>query len=180
MIIAQEKRKTNIVEYILYMWQVEDMLRSCSFDPEKIDQLLVNQFQVDDVKRSVISGWYKNLAAAMEMEQVLEKGHLQSLINQVNDLYGFHLKLLQAPNDPEYIRLFQTNIAAINEFRSKSGAENVNDVEACLNALYGYLFLKLKKTEVTDETRKTIGSFAGLLGHLSARYIQFENDEFEM
>lgn len=180
MIIAQEKRKTNIVEYILYMWQVEDMLRTCSFDPDKIEQLLVNQYQVDDVKRSVIAQWYTNLAAAMEMEHVLEKGHLQSLINQVNDLYGFHLKLLRSQKDQEYTRLFQMNLDAVNNFINKSGVQYSNDIEACLNALYGYVYLKLKKSEISDSTQKTIAGFAGLLGHLSARYIQFENDEFEL
>lgn len=180
MIIAQEKRKTNIVEYILYMWQVEDMLRSCSFDPDKIETLLVNQFQVDDVKRSVIAQWYQNLAAAMEMENVREKGHLQSLINQVNDLNGFHLKLLLTQKDPEYVRLYQLNQEAVNDFMSKSGVQYANDIEACLNALYGYLFLKLKKTEISEITKQTVAGFAGLLGRLSARYIQFENDEFEL
>lgn len=29
MLIAREKRKSNVAEYILYMWQVEDMLRRC-------------------------------------------------------------------------------------------------------------------------------------------------------
>ncbi|MFY9150635.1 MAG: DUF4924 family protein [Prolixibacteraceae bacterium] len=179
MIIAQEKRKTNVVEYILYMWQVEDMLRSCSFDPEKIDQLLVNQFQVDDVKRAEIAQWYKNLAAAMEMEHVLEKGHLQSLVNQVNDLNSFHLKLVLSQKDSEYIRLYQLNLEAVNDFISKSGVQFANDIEACLNALYGYLFLKLKKSEISESTKQTVAGFASLLGHLSARYIQFENDEFE-
>ena len=28
MLIAREKKKTNIAEYILYMWQVEAMLRA--------------------------------------------------------------------------------------------------------------------------------------------------------
>ena len=27
MLIAREKRKSNVAEYILYMWQVEDLLR---------------------------------------------------------------------------------------------------------------------------------------------------------
>lgn len=178
MLIAQEKRETNIVEYILYMWQVEDLLRSCSFDSDKIDQLLVSQFQVDDVKRTVIAQWYNNLATAMEMEHVQEKGHLQSLINQVNDLNQFHLKLLITHSDPKYISLYQANLESINEFKNKLGEQSINEVEACLNALYGYLFLKLKKSEISEITQKTVADFAGLMGHLSARYIQFENDEF--
>ena len=36
MIIASKKRKENIAEYILYMWQIEDMIRANDFDISKI------------------------------------------------------------------------------------------------------------------------------------------------
>jgi hypothetical protein len=39
--------------------------------------------------------------------------------------------------------------------------------------------LRLKNAEVTDTTKQTIAGFSQMLGHLSARYIQFENDDFE-
>ena len=45
MIIAQQKRKENIAEYLLYMWQVEDLLRACDLDDDRIDQLLVSRFK---------------------------------------------------------------------------------------------------------------------------------------
>ena len=32
MIIARRKRKENIAEYLLYMWQVEDLIRANNFD----------------------------------------------------------------------------------------------------------------------------------------------------
>ena len=44
MLIAQQKRHENIAEYLLYMWQVEDLLRACELDDERIDQLLVARF----------------------------------------------------------------------------------------------------------------------------------------
>ena len=36
MYIAQRKRKENIAEYILYLWQLEDLLRALQFSPEAI------------------------------------------------------------------------------------------------------------------------------------------------
>ena len=33
MYIAQSKRKENIAEYILYLWQLEDLLRALQFSP---------------------------------------------------------------------------------------------------------------------------------------------------
>jgi len=45
MIIAQEKKKTNLAEYILYMWQVEDIIRAYQFDITKIEENIIKQFQ---------------------------------------------------------------------------------------------------------------------------------------
>jgi hypothetical protein len=179
MLIARELRKTNIAEYILYMWQVEDLLRACLFNPEKINQQLVTRFKADENSSREIADWYNNLAVMIEKEHVQEKGHLQVITNLVNDLNEFHLKLTEVQNDQEYVRLYLSNQDAIIEFMEKSGNSLGNEVEACLNALYGVMILKLKNTEISDVTRKTMEGFGRLIGHLSARYIQFENDDFE-
>jgi len=180
MLIAQNLRKTNIAEYILYMWQVEDLLRVCSFDPEKIDQQLVKRYNADENTGKEIAAWYNNLTAMMEKEHVREKGHVQVIVNLVNDLNEFHLKMLEIQKDQEYVRLYQLNRDAISDFIQRSGMVVENEVEACLNALYGFMVLKLKKAEVSELTLKTMEGFGRMIGHLSARYIQFENDDFEL
>lgn len=177
MLIARELRKTNIAEYILYMWQTEDSLRACSFNPEMIENQLVNRFNVEGTAKKELIDWYTNLAVMMEKERVQEKGHLQVLVNLVNDLNEFHLKMLEVRNDPEYVRLYQLNADAINELRLNGGSNN--EVAVCLNALYGFMLLKLKSSEISPETNETVTNFARQIGHLSARYIQFENDDFE-
>lgn len=179
MLIAREKRKTNIAEYILYLWQVEDLLRACSFNPEKVEKQLAGRFNADEKSRIEISDWYKNLSAMMEMEHIQEKGHLQVLVNLVNDLNEFHLKMLETQGDQEYARLYGQNREAIAVFMQKSENQDINEVEACLNALYGFLLLKIKKAEISQQTVQTIEGFGRFIGHLSARYIQFENDDFE-
>jgi len=179
MLIAKELRKTNIAEYILYMWQIEDLLRACSFDAEKINQQLVARFKADENASKEIANWYNNLSVMMAKEHVQEKGHLQVIVNLVNDLNEFHLKMLEIQKDQEYIRLYQSNQDAIAEIFQRSGMEYKNEVEVCLNALYGFLLLKLKNAELTELTTKTMVDFGKLIGHLSARYIQFENDVFE-
>lgn len=179
MLVAQEKRKTNIAEYILYIWQVEDLLRACSFNPEKIELQLVRRFNADDDTRNEIAVWYNNLAVMMEKEHVREKGHVQVIVNLVNDLNEFHLLMLEVQKDQEYVRLYRSNRDAIGDFVQKSENAQVNEVEACLNALYGIVLLKLKNAEISDLTKSTVDGFARMIGHLSARYIQFENDDFE-
>jgi len=179
MLIARELRKTNIAEYILYMWQVEDLLRACSFDSEKIDQQLVRRYNADEVASKEITGWYNNLAVMMEKEHVQVKGHLQVIANLVNDLNEFHLKMLEVQTDHEYVRLNRKNQEAITEVMQKTATDGNNEVEACLNALYGFMILKLKSSEISSQTRQTIENLGHQIGHLSARYVQFENDEFE-
>ncbi len=179
MLIARELRKTNIAEYILYMWQIEDSLRACSFDPETIEKQLVARFNVDEVAIKEIAGWYNNLAVMMEKEHVQEKGHLQVIVNLINDLNEFHLKMLDVQTDQEYVRLYRQNREAIQEAMHKTAIDTENEVGACLNTLYGFMMLKLKSSEISPETHQTIERFAHQIGHLSARYIQFENDDFE-
>ncbi len=179
MLVAQEKRNTNIAEYILYMWQVEDLLRACLFDADLIQEKLVSRFSPDEKTGKVISAWYNNLANAMEKEHIRERGHLQVLANLVNDLNEFHLKLIETQTDGEYLRLYRINRDAIGEFVLKSGKSVENEVEACLNSLYGMILLKLKNAEISPLTQKTVGEFGRMIGHLSARYIQFENDDFD-
>lgn len=177
MLIARELRKINIAEYILYMWQVEDLLRVCAFDPEKIESQLVSRFKADEETSIELAAWYNNLAVMMEKEHIQDKGHLQVLINLINELNEFHLKLLEVQNDQEYIRLYRLNELAISDFMQKSEAEN--EIEACLNALYGIMVLKLRNVEISQSTLDSAKGFGQLIGHLSARYIQFENDDFE-
>ena len=179
MIIARELRKTNIAEYILYMWQIEDLLRACSFEPEKIEQQLVKRYNTDEATGKEIADWYHNLAVMMEKEHVQEKGHLQVVVNLINDLNEFHLRMLEVQNDQEYLRLYQENREAIVEAMEKTALDTDNEVGACLNTLYGYMMLKLKSSEISNQTLQTVESFAHQIGHLSARYIQFENDDFE-
>ena len=41
MIIARQKRKENIAEYLLYMWQVEDLIRANKFDMDSINRTVI-------------------------------------------------------------------------------------------------------------------------------------------
>lgn len=179
MIIAKEKRKTNISEYILYLWQVEDLIRALNFDLDQIGKTLVARFDVDEETRLEVYEWYKNLAAMMEKEQITRKGHLQFITNIINDLNSFHLQLLQSGKDPQYPMLFQMAKPVINEFKSKSLEKDVNDILASFQALYSIILLRLQKKEITTSTQTAVDHISKLMGHLSARYLQYEKGKFE-
>ena len=42
MLIARQKKQENIAEYLLYMWQLEDILRSYELDIDKVQQSLID------------------------------------------------------------------------------------------------------------------------------------------
>ena len=69
----QKKEKENIAEYLLYMWQVEDLIRANQFDIDSIRRTVIAQYdQPDDVKEE-IAGWYEELIEMMRSEGVKEK-----------------------------------------------------------------------------------------------------------
>lgn len=178
MLIAREKKKSNIAEYILYMWQVEDLLRAFQLNMELVDQHVVKGFQVDEATGKEIYDWYDNIVAIMKAEKVEKQGHIQALKNTVNELTELHFYLLHDVHDRRYHQIVTMAAGNLIEFRNKSGVGNeVSDVELALNALYGNLMLRLQKKEVNPETAAAMESFSKMIGYLAARYKQMEEEE---
>jgi len=59
--IAQQKRKENIAEYILYLWQLEDLLRALQFSPEAIYSTLVKPRKLDTQHEQILLAWYMDI-----------------------------------------------------------------------------------------------------------------------
>ena len=177
MLIAREKKKNNIAEYILYMWQLEDMLRALKLDMEQVDRYLVAGFQADERTSKEIHDWYDNLIAIMQKEKVEEKGHIQALKNTVDELTELHFFLLHQAHDGRYRQLVTQAAGNLVEFRRKAGVDDtVSDVELALNGLYGQLMLKLQKREIHPETVAAMESFSKMIAYLAARYKQREEE----
>ena len=67
--IAQQKRKENIAEYILYLWQIEDLLRALQFSPEAIYSTLVKPRQLDHAHEQMLLAWYLDIANLLVEEK---------------------------------------------------------------------------------------------------------------
>jgi len=178
MIAAQQKRKENIVEYILYIYQIEDFIRALQFNISNIEMQLVSQYQVDDKTRIEILDWYKNLVVMMEKEGIREKGHLQFLVNQINDLNEFHLKLMETEINKEYVHVFQSISGLITELNQKNKSVK-NDLQISIDAIYGFLLLKMQQKEITNETIEALKRLSSWLGLLSKLYKDFELEVFD-
>jgi hypothetical protein len=103
MLIAKEKRKENIAEYILYMWQVEDTIRACNFDIELIDNRIISQFSESTRIKNDIKEWYVDIILMMHEEGLKDSGHLKMLHTLVDEVNDLHLKLIHERKDPQYL-----------------------------------------------------------------------------
>ena len=172
MIIAQQKRKENIAEYILYMYQVEDMIRANKLDLDRIEQTLISKFEVDyEVKREMRE-WYKTLIAMMRDEKKEVSGHLNILINTAEQLNEMHHQILNQGVDLGYKESHKKAKTHIDALRKRSGYVKESDIQVALNGLYGLLILKLKKTPITEETSKAFDTIRELVAELSSRYME--------
>lgn len=172
MIIAEQKRKENIAEYILYMFQVEDMIRANNLDIDSIDNTLISKFEVPYEMKRDMREWYKSLIAMMKDEQKEETGHLNILENLVDQLHEMHHQILDQDIDTAYKEVFKKAQVNIEALRLRSGRGKDNDIQVALNGLYGLLILKLKKTPITEETIRAFDSIRELVAELSSRYME--------
>lgn len=77
MVIANQLREKNRVEYLLYLWQVEDILRAFNCDFESVRDKYLPQFKLSDDLKKQTEEWYQNLCEMMHSEGVMKVGHLQ-------------------------------------------------------------------------------------------------------
>ena len=172
MVIASQLRKENIASYLLYMWQIEDLIRANGLDIDSIDDTIVKGFPEESRKH--IHDWYESLIDMMLREDVAAKGHLQMNRNIIGALADLHRQIMADP-DPdfdEYRREFYNTLPFIVELRSKSGDEKAGEIETCFNALYAQLLLRLQHKEISAETElafKQISQFIALLARDFAR-----------
>lgn len=168
MYIASKKRKENVAEYLLYMWQIEDLIRANGLDMAKIERNIVGDSGLTEEQRKEMLGWYESLIDMMRREGVEQKGHLQINNNMIGQLADLHQRLLQDPKFQSYHAEFYKTLPYIVELRAKAGAEKAGEIETCFNALYGWLMLRLNGRQISPETQRAmeqIARFVALLSH---------------
>lgn len=180
MIIAKQKRKENIAEYLLYMWQVEDLIRANNFDMESIKRTVIDKYdQPEDVKKE-IEQWYEELIEMMRSEGVKEKGHIQLNKNVIIALTDLHNRLLKSSKEMVYGGAYYKVLPAIVQLRAKSGGEEIPEIETCFNAIYGYLMLKMQGKEISAETLESIKQISSFLAILADKYRADMNGELKL
>lgn len=169
MLISQELRKTNIAEYVLYMWQVEDIIRAYQCDLSAIKREYISRFELTDEQRDDMIDWYGNIIRMIREEGVTGGGHIQINKIVVQQMTELHTQLMSSPKFPFYNAEYYKVLPFIVELRSKSGKE-IDEIETCLNALYGVMMLRLQQKEVSASTQNAVKEITTFLGMLSDYY----------
>lgn len=181
MIIALQKKKENIAEYLLYMWQVEDLLRACDLDEDRIDQLLVSRFNgiVPLEQIPAIRQWYLELRDMMLSEGKRQSGHLQINVNVIADMTELHLRLLKEGQDAIYTSCFYSTLPYIVELRGREGDNKLGELETCFTALYGLMILNMQKREISEQTKVAMQQISKFIALLADKYKAWKNGELD-
>lgn len=180
MFVSRKLKEENIAEYLLYMWQVEDMIRANGMDVDRIRETLVTPARLDAEREKELSDWYENLVEMMRLEGVSEKGHLQINKNTVTLLTDLHLQLLKSTKYPFYSAAYYKALPFIVELRTQGNNRNLSELENCFEALYGVLLLKLQKREISEGTLQAVKAISQFLGILSDYYKKDKAGELEL
>lgn len=181
MYIAEQLKKQSISEYLLYMWQVEDIIRAFGLDADKIETNYIPKFQLDAERTQELKGWYESLIQMMREENVTEHGHLQINKNILILLTDLHAQLLKSSKHPFYSAAYYKALPFIVELRAKGDTlTEKGELENCFDALYGTMLLRMQKKEISPETANAITHIAHFIGMLSDYYKKDKEGDLEI
>ncbi len=181
MITASVKKRENIAEYLLYMWQIEDLIRANQLDIDKIQENIIDRYKdLSEEQRKEMRDWYESLIDMMRREDVVKSGHLQINKNVIIALDDLSRRLLNDTKFASYSAQFYHTLPIIVELRAKAGENKVGEIETCFNALYGILMLRLQGKEVTEETAQAAAQISKFLALLAHYYkLDYNNELFK-
>jgi hypothetical protein len=180
MLIAREKKKSNIAEYILYMWQIEDIIRSFGFSSERVKAGIVDRFDQPAQVKNELMQWYLSLMKMMKDEDIMQSGHLVFLVHKVNELNDFHRLLLLSPKQKQYQEAYTSAKPNIEALAERGSSVERNEIDICLTGLYGLLMLKLQHKNISEDTQNSLRTVSMLIALLADFYKKYENGEIDL
>lgn len=180
MYISQELRKRNIAEYLLYMWQVEDIIRAYECSLARIRREYIDRFDYTDEQKEEMADWYGNLVRMMNSEGCRDNGHLQINKIVIQQLSELSAELLASSNFPFYNSEYYKVLPFIVELRKRGAEKEENEIETCFNALYGVMMLRLQNKPVSPDTEHAIKEITTFIGMLNDYYMKDKQGELKL
>lgn len=176
MIPAEVKKKENIAEYIVHMYQTEDLILTYNFNLNEIHEYVIKHMSKDEVILKELLLWYADIIDQMQSEKIANsKRRLSSTQVYVDELTKMHNTLLES--DDDYSRTYSKAKGDIVQYIKLSDNSIINPIQICLNGIYGMLLLKLNGKKITPNQQKTLTAFGAVLACLSKEYNKVKQSE---
>ncbi len=169
MFIAQTLRKTNIIEYLLYMWSLEDILRAYECSITQLKEEFLTHFDVSEDDYADLVDWYADLIRMLNSEGKREKGHLTINLLVLQQVEELHAQLLASPKFPYYNAQYYKVLPYIVELRSR-GNMNKSELETCIDTLYVTIVMRSQKKKFSPATEAALKEISTFLGMLADYY----------
>ena len=180
MYIAKEIRKKSIAEYLLYMWQIEDLIRAYGCHLPLIEREYISKFaDYTDEQKEEEADWFGNLIRMMNEEGCRERGHLQINKTTLMMLEDLHRQLIDSTKFPFYTSEYYKVLPYIVELRNRGANKKENEIETCFNSLYGVMMLKLQKKDISPDTAHAVKEITTLIGMLNDYYFKDKSEGLE-
>lgn len=180
MFIASQLKKQNIVEYLLYMWQIEDLIRAFGLDMNIINEKIVEPYHLPAEDKKKLYEWYESLIDMMQSENVKESGHIQINKNIIIQLNDFHAEIMKSGTIPAYNSKYYSLLPYLSQLRQKQNLTEISDMELCFNFLYGIMALRMKNVEITPATLKVKDEISKFMALLNQFYLQYVSGELQL
>ncbi len=181
--IAKNLRRENIAEYILYLWQLEDLLRALQFSPEAIyTKFVAPRTDLSPEEQHALLSWYVELGELLEGEGKRTIGHLDHTMHLIKDLNDLHLRLQELPLGARYRTLCVSLDEVMPDLRSVAGegAAEMSHTELCFRALYGAMLYRIKGEQGRGAVEDTLAYVSPAMAELAKVYGQVERGEVDL
>lgn len=166
MLLADKKKKENISEYIIYMYQTEDLIRVYHFNMDELREHVIKH--INNTDQEELYKWYQGVAEQMKAEGIEEQGHLKATQEVVKQLNSLHERLLKT--DQQYRHVYSKTAVYIHKTMEQTQGKLQDPVQAALNGIYGYLLLRMNDQKLDESLMPAVNAFGDLLSYLSYRW----------
>ena len=152
MYIAQKLRSQSTSAYLIYMYQVEDLVRAYGLDAERIAAEYLTHFGYDEKQMQQATEWYEE-----------QTGHVQVVQNTLDLLEEHHQELLADSDERDYRAAYYKALPHIVALRAQGNNRDKHEMENCIDALYGATLLRMQGKELTAGTQAALKPISDLL-----------------
>ena len=158
--IAKIKRRENIAEYILYLWQLEDLLRALQFSPEAVHSQLIAPRDLSQPEQRLYLEWYMDIADLLRQD--------------------LHLQLMKLPAGARYRELYARLEPELPRLRAVLGRNETSDTELCFRALYAAMLYRIRGEGGQQAVADTVEYISPAIAELASMYGKVERGEIDL